>query len=239
MWFQPKLWPAILYALPAIFGVVLMESAKDGSVATLIGGGLALVGGLMCGVTITVYFGKWFMEFLDSLSKSLTRTRQSVTAESIRHLNSDQLAVVHATGQVSIGLLITARGPRWMVEGTGVPLSFVRDEFLPRCALHQDGRVYLASINSWSDGKTYQFNGENYGQCRTLAKSFTQHLIDNGLAVWGDGNRSAWLVGDLSVWELRRLMGLDEGHRSYVDLEQFEVEESAFETAENAELAEY
>ena len=169
------------------------------------------------------------MDILDRFSKAMTRTRQSVTAEAIRSLDSDHLAVVHAVGQVSIGLLITARGPRWMVEGTGVPLSFVRDEYLPRCAPQKDGRVYLCPVGSWSDGKTYQFRGENYGQCRTLAKSMTQHLVDNGLAVWGDGNRSAWLVGDLTVWELRRLMGLEEVERSYVDLEQVEVEDDASE----------
>jgi len=207
-WDNPKLWPAFLYAIPAIIGYWLLDVWPENLTATIFGGGFALVGSVLTAVTVVVYFGRHFVDWLEQLGKTLTRTKQSTAAEAVKNLNPDQLAIVRTTGEVSVGLRLTARGPLFMVEGTGVPLAFVKFEFLPRCKIDGEGTTFLAPIGSWSDGKTYEYRGRNFGTCRMLCRRLTEYLVDNGLAVWGQGNQSAWLVGDLSVYELRRAFGM-------------------------------
>lgn len=203
-WNPPKLWPALFYSLLALFGYLSSETWSDRPLMTLIGGGMTLIGIVLAGTTVSVYGGTHLMEILDGVMKALTRTRQSTAAEAVRQLTADQTALVRMTGEISIGLRLTARGPRYLVEGTGVPLDFVKYEFLPRCAMDKEAVTHLAPIGSWADGKTWK----DYGQCRTLARRFTQYLVDNGLAVWGQGNQSASLVGDLTVYELRKALGM-------------------------------
>jgi len=205
---EPKLWPAFVYAIPAIIGMLVFETWPDSQVAMLLGGGFALVGSVLAGVTVLVYLGRYAFDWLDRLAKMMTRTKQSTAAEAVKNLSPDQLAIVRFTGEVSVGLRLTARGPLFMVEGTGVPLAFVKFEFLPRCKMDAEGTTHLAPIGSWSDGKVYQYRGMNFGTCRMLCKRLTQYLVDNGLAVWGQGNQAAWLVGDLSVYELRNAFGM-------------------------------
>jgi len=186
----------------------VVDSFPDVDWALLLGGGMALVGGTLAAVTVIVYFGGFAVEYLDRFARAVTRTRQSTAAEAASGLTADQLAMVRMTGELSVGLRLTASGPIYMVEGTGVPLAFVKFEFLPRCGMDTDGLTHLAPIGSWGDGKTYQYQGRNYGQCRTLAKRLTQYLVDIGLAVWGKGNQAATLVGDLTVFELRKSLGM-------------------------------
>ena len=205
---EPKLWPAFFYAIPAILGAWAIETWPESGLAMLFGGGFALVGGILAGVTVLVYLGKHASYWFDSFTDAINRTKQSVAANAVKGLNQDQLAIVRFTGEVSVGLRLTARGPLFMVEGTGIPLAFVKFEFLPRCGMDGNGVTHLAPISNWSDGKTYQYRGMNFGTCRTLARRLTEYLVDNGLAVWGEGNQSASLVGDLSVYELRRAFGM-------------------------------
>lgn len=205
---RAKLWPAFVYGLAAAFGAALTELWPGSRFAMVVGGAFLLIGGMLALVTVLVYFGGYGIDWLDSFSRSVTRTKQSTAADSVKNLTADQLAVVRFTGEVSVGLRLTARGPLFMVEGTGVPLAFVKFEFLPRCGMDQSGTTHLAPIGSWNDGKTYEYKGMNYGTCRMLARRLTEYLVDNGLAVFGGGNQSAWLVGDLSAYELRRAFGM-------------------------------
>lgn len=205
---EPKLWPAFLYALPTLLGAWLYEVFPETVVGLVLGGGFALIGGILTAVTVIVYFGKHAMTMLDGLAHAATRTKQSTAAEAVKNLSPDQLAVVRFTGEMSVGLRMTARGPLFMVEGTGVPLAFVKFEFLPRCAMDVNGVTHLASIGSWSDGLVYRYRNMNFGTCRMLARRFTEYLVDNGVAVWGAGNQSATLVGDMTVFELRKAFGM-------------------------------
>lgn len=231
MWDDPKLWPAFLYAIPTILGAWLYEANPESVLGMVVGGGFALVGGALVAVTLVVYFGKHFMDMLDTLARAITRTRQSTAAEAVKDLNPDQLAIVRFTGELSIGLRLTARGPLFMVEGTGVPLAFVKFEFLPRCGMDKEGVTHLAGIGSWSDGLVYRYRGANFGTCRTLARRFTEYLVDNGVAVWGTGNQTATLVGDVTVFELRRAFGMQ------LREPEFGAEEDWMEEVEQDEVA--
>lgn len=201
---DPKLWPSAVYGVIALLGFVISRAAGDHDLLYVTGGGLMVLGGIPAALTVLVYAGRWGVEILDTGMKAATRTKQSAAAEAVRHLTAEQLQVVRLTGELSVGVMVTAKGPRVMVHGTGVPLDFLKYEFLPRCGMDKEGVTHTAPISSWSDGKTWK----DYGQCRSLAREFTQYLVMLGLASWGSGNQSATLTGDMTAFELRKMLGL-------------------------------
>ena len=165
---------------------------------------VTLIGGILFSVTVLTYLGEWGSYFLDVVTHSLMQTKASILAHELQGLTNEAIGIVRSQGEVSLGLRLTARGPRMFIHSTMVPLDFVKFEFLPRCYMDQTGATHTAPIGSWSEGKTWK----DYGSARTLAREFTQHLVANGLAVWGAGNQSAQLVGDLSAFELRKMLGM-------------------------------
>lgn len=200
---NPKLWPAFVYGLVFAAGWVMVETEAPGAWGVL-GGVLTLLGLLLGSLTVLMYIGGWMTYFLEILITARAVTKASKLADSMRGLTAEQTRLVEQ--QIpALGIKMTAMGPRVLVNGTTVPISFIRDEYIPRCTI-KEGTTYTAPIGSWAEGKTYP----GYGECRELARQFTQLLVTLDLAVWGSGNQSARLLEGRTTFDLMRMLGLNE-----------------------------
>lgn len=218
MFDSPRLWPGLIYGMVFAAGWTLVQFGSG--MWNVLGNALALVGGLLMGITVLIYIGHWMTFFIDVIMQAFTKTKASTLARELQGLTQEQVSIVRSQGEISLGLRLTAKGPRYYVWGTSVPLDFLKFEFLPRCAMDNEGVTHTAPIGSWADGKTWK----DYGPCRMLAREFTQHLVSNGLAVWGAGNQSAKLVGDLTAFELRKMLGMIDKSTQMSDIGSTEEE---------------
>ena len=106
-WDNPKLWPAMFYGFVFAAGWMLVQFGSG--MWNVLGNALALVGGLLMGITVLIYIGHWMTFFIDVIMQAFTKTKASTLARELQGLTQEQVSIVRSQGEISLGEQVVDR----------------------------------------------------------------------------------------------------------------------------------